>query len=245
MLVGLRAVEQQEHNPLGTIYDAKRFIGKKFSADDPEFQDDKKRYPFKIDLDDEGSVYFTVPLESGKVKKIRPEEVGAIIIDYLRKAAEKKYRTKFKQGVISVPADFDDAQRIECRRVISEPTAAALAYGLHKKKGVQYIIVVDLGGGTLDVSILWLQGVMFMTIAMAGNNRLGGQDFNDRVQHHLMEVLLFIRRNRGKALGDKGDIQQLRLAIEAAKIQLTTFPVTNIDSNLQSLGKFHYRVMIL
>ncbi|VDN21134.1 unnamed protein product [Gongylonema pulchrum] len=256
LLVGLRAVEQQEHNPLGTIYDAKRFIGKKFSADDPEFQDDKKRYPFKIDLDDEGSVYFTVPLESGKVKKIRPEEVGAIIIDYLRKAAEKKYRTKFKQGVISVPADFDDAQHclfikrdyfgifsgIECRRVISEPTAAALAYGLHKKKGVQYIIVVDLGGGTLDVSILWLQGVMFMTIAMAGNNRLGGQDFNDRVQHHLME---FIRKNRGKALGDKGDIQQLRLAIEAAKIQLTTFPVTNIDSNLQSLGKFHYRVVIL
>uniref|UniRef100_A0A1I8EYL8 Heat shock 70 kDa protein 13 n=1 Tax=Wuchereria bancrofti TaxID=6293 RepID=A0A1I8EYL8_WUCBA len=221
VIVGSKAVEQQEHNPLRTIYDAKRFIGRKLSEDDPQFQ-----------------------------VKIRPEEVGAIIINYLRKAAEKKYGTKIIWAVISVPAEFDEEQRnatslavekagMESRRVISEPTAAALAYGLHKKKDVQYIVVVDLGGGTLDVSILWLQGGIFMTVAMAGNNRLGGQDFNNRVQSHLMQ---HIKEKYGKALDDQEDIQQLRLAIEAAKIQLTTLPATNIDLNLRSLGKMIYRL---
>ena len=79
---------------------------------------------------------------------------------------------------------------MEVRRVISEPTAAALAYGLHKKKGVEHVVVVDLGGGTLDVSVLWLQGGVFVTQSMAGNNRLGGQDFNDRVQKHILKVLI-------------------------------------------------------
>ncbi|VDO31552.1 unnamed protein product [Brugia timori] len=246
VIVGSKAVEQQEHNPLRTIYDAKRFIGRKLSEDDPQFQ----RYPFKIELDMEGRVLFVIPLQNNVIKKIRPEEVGAIIINYLRKAAEKKYGTEIIWAVISVPAEFDEEQRnatslavekagMESRRVISEPTAAALAYGLHKKKDVQYIVVVDLGGGTLDVSILWLQGGMFMTVAMAGNNRLGGQDFNNRVQSDLMQ---YIEEKYGKALDDQEDIQQLRLAIEAAKIQLTTLPATNIDLNLRSIGKMIYRL---
>ncbi|VDO28735.1 unnamed protein product [Onchocerca flexuosa] len=250
ILVGSKAVEQQEHNPLRTIYDAKRFIGRKLSEDDPQFQIDRKRYPFKIELDAEGRALFVIPLESNIIKKISPEEVGAIIISYLRKAAEKKYKTQIIRAVISVPAEFNDEQRnatslavekagMKSQRVISEPTAAALAYGLHKKKDVEYIIVVDLGGGTLDVSILWFQGGIFMTIAMAGNNRLGGQDFNDRVLNHLMQ---HIERNYGKVLDNKEDIQQLRLAIETAKIQLTTLPVTSIDLNLQSLGEMHYRL---
>uniref|UniRef100_A0A0R3RH60 Heat shock 70 kDa protein 13 n=1 Tax=Elaeophora elaphi TaxID=1147741 RepID=A0A0R3RH60_9BILA len=250
VIVGSKAVEQQEHNPLRTIYDAKRFIGRKLSEDDPQFQVDRKRYPFKIELSADGLALFVIPLENNIVKKITPEEVGGIIINYLRKAAEKKYETKIIWAVISVPAEFDEEQRnatslavqkagMESRRVISEPTAAALAYGLHKKKDVEYIAVVDLGGGTLDVSILWLQGGIFVTVAMAGNNRLGGQDFNDRVQNHLLQ---YIEENYGKALNDKEDIQQLRLAVETAKIQLTTLPVTNIDLNLRSLGKIHYRL---
>uniref|UniRef100_A0A0N4TWL7 Heat shock protein 70 n=1 Tax=Brugia pahangi TaxID=6280 RepID=A0A0N4TWL7_BRUPA len=247
VIVGSKAVEQQEHNPQRTIYDAKRFIGRKLSEDDPQFQVDRKRYPFKIELDMEGRVLFVIPLQNNVIK---PEEVGAIIINYLRKAAEKKYGTEIIWAVISVPAEFDEEQRnatslavekagMESRRVISEPTAAALAYGLHKKKDVQYIVVVDLGGGTLDVSILWLQGGIFMTVAMAGNNRLGGQDFNNRVQSHLMQ---YIEEKYGKALDDQEDIQQLRLAIEAAKIQLTTLPATNIDLNLRSIGKMIYRL---
>lgn len=250
VLVGSRAVEQQEKNPLRTIYDAKRFIGKVLTEDDPDFKLDRKRYPFAIKLSNEGRAYFEVPLDGGVVKKITPEEVGSLIIAYLRKWAEKKYKTPIKQVVISVPAEFDELQRnstsdaaqlagMEVRRVVSEPTAAALAYGLHKKKGVEYIVVVDLGGGTMDVSVLWLQGGMFVTIAMAGNNRLGGQDFNDRVQKHLIKR---IEDDFGSPLVDKEDIQQLRLAIETAKIQLTTFPETNIDLKLQSVGTFHYRL---
>lgn len=250
ILVGSRAVEQQEKNPLRTIYDAKRFIGKTLSENDTNFQADRKRYPFTIKLTEKGNAYFEVPLDRGIIKKITPEEVGAIIIGYLRKAAEKKYKTTINQVVISVPAEFDQQQRnftakaaeiagMEVRRIISEPTAAALAYGLHKKKGVEYVLVVDLGGGTMDVSVLLLQGGMFITQAMAGNNRLGGQDFNDRVQKHLSQ---YIEKEFGSALVDKEDIQQLRLAIETAKIQLTTFPQTNIDLKLQSVGKFHYRL---
>ncbi|VDM40938.1 unnamed protein product [Toxocara canis] len=210
---------------------------------------DKKRYPFVIKLNETGAAYFEIPLDTG-IRKITPEEVGGIIIDYLRKAAEKKYRVPIKQAVISVPAEFDQTQRnatglavekagMEVRRVISEPTAAALAYGLHKKKGVDYILVVDLGGGTLDVSLLWLQGGIFVTLAMAGNNRLGGQDFNNRVQMHLIEK---ISQSFGSRLEDKEDIQQLRMAIETAKIQLTTFPSTDIDLNLRSMGRFRYRL---
>ncbi|KAM3719484.1 Heat shockprotein [Dirofilaria immitis] len=248
ILVGLKAVEQQERNPLRTIYDAKRFIGRKLLENDPQFQIDRRRYPFKIELDTEGRAFFVIPLENNVIKKIRPEEVGAIIINYLRKAAEKKYKTQIVRAVISVPAEFSDEQRnatslavekagMESQRVISEPTAAALAYGLHEKKKVEYIIVVDLGGGTLDVSILWLQGGIFVTIAMAGNNRLGGQDFNDRVVNHLLQ---HIEKNYGKVVDNKEDIQLLRLAVEIAKIELTTLPVANIHLNLRSLGEMHY-----
>lgn len=250
VLVGSQAVEQQEKNPLRTIYDAKRFIGKKLSEDDDIFQADKKRYPFTIKLDENGKAFFEVPLDKG-IRKITPEEVGSIIIAHLKAAAEKKYNTRIEQAVIAVPAEFTENERnatgvaaslagLEVRRVISEPTAAALAYGLDKKKGVEYILVVDLGGGTMDVSILYLQGGVFMTLAMAGNNRLGGQDFNDRVHKHLLKI---IEEEHGSPLTNKEDLQQLRLAIETAKIQLTTFPETNIDLNLQSLnGRFRYRL---
>ncbi|KAK0395861.1 hypothetical protein QR680_001468 [Steinernema hermaphroditum] len=247
VLIGHRAVEQQEKNPLRTIYDAKRFIGKTFSEDDPQFIADKERYPFTIKLFENGSAYFEIPL-SNSIKTVTPEQVGGIIIAYLKSAVEKEKKTPISQVVISVPAEFDEVQRnatakaashavMEVRRIISEPTAAALAYGLHKKKGVEYIVVVDLGGGTLDVSVLWLQGGVFVTQAMAGNNRLGGQDFNDRVQHHLTN---HIEEKYGKKVDDKEDLQQLRLAVEEAKIRLTTFPKAVISLNLKDLDSFNY-----
>uniref|UniRef100_A0A1I7W7D9 Heat shock protein 70 family n=1 Tax=Heterorhabditis bacteriophora TaxID=37862 RepID=A0A1I7W7D9_HETBA len=126
---------------------------------------------------------------------------------------------------------------MEVRRVISEPTAAALAYGLHKKKGVESVVVVDLGGGTLDVSVLWLQGGVFVTQAMAGNNRLGGQDFNDRVQKHVLQLLKY---KFGKDVQDKEDLQQIRLEIEKAKIRLTSYPKADIVLNLKGIGKWVY-----
>uniref|UniRef100_A0A914WZP2 Heat shock 70 kDa protein 13 n=1 Tax=Plectus sambesii TaxID=2011161 RepID=A0A914WZP2_9BILA len=249
-LIGISAVEQQEHNPTRTIYDAKRFIGRTFDKDSAEFQRDLKRYPFQIELNEQQKAYFVVPLDNGTDRIITPEEVGSIIIAYLRRAAEKSLNTPIDQAVISVPAEFDQIQRnatqdaaslagLEIRRIISEPTAAALAYGLHKKKGVENVIVVDLGGGTLDVSVLWLQGGMFVTRAMAGNNRLGGQDFNDRVLQHLLKT---IKQKHGTVVSDKEDVQQLRLAVEAAKIQLTSFPHSTLDLKLRSVGHFKYHL---
>uniref|UniRef100_A0AC34GSF6 Heat shock protein 70 n=1 Tax=Panagrolaimus sp. ES5 TaxID=591445 RepID=A0AC34GSF6_9BILA len=249
VLIGTRAVEQQEHNPKNTIYDAKRFIGKTFKSDDPQLIADLKRYPFAVKLDSEGKAYFEVVLDSG-IRKVTPEEIGSLIIKYLREIANEKYQTTIPQLVISVPAEFDENQRnytkkaaelagLEVRRIVSEPTAAALAYGLHKKKGVEYIIVFDLGGGTLDVSILWLQGGVFVTQAMAGNNRLGGQDFNERTQKHIIQI---IEKKFNKKIVDKEDIQQLRLAIEEAKLRLTDVPSTNIRLHLRTVGEFNYEL---
>ncbi|VDK57625.1 unnamed protein product [Anisakis simplex] len=226
ILIGHRAVEQQERNPLRTIYDAKRFVGRVFREGDRDFVHDKKRYPFAIKLNANGTVYFEIPLDKGVVRWV------------------------LMNAIISVPAEFNQAQRnatqlavqragMHVARIISEPTAAALAYGIHKKKGVEYIIVVDLGGGTLDVSVLWLQGGIFVTLAMAGNNRLGGQDFNDRIQKFLIKK---IEKMKGSKLDNKEDVQQLRLAIETAKIQLTTFPSADINLNLDSVGRFNYRL---
>ncbi|EYC23884.1 hypothetical protein Y032_0014g2198 [Ancylostoma ceylanicum] len=280
VIIGTRAVEQQEKNPQRTIYDAKRFIGRTFEKDNENFLDycilkynqfyaiddessyfpeyctqfftlqaDQKRYPFVVKLDDTGHAFFEIPLDSG-TKKLYPQEVGALIIEYLRIATEKHLKTPLKQVVVSVPAEFGETQRnvtgkaaelagMEVRRVISEPTAAALAYGLHKKKGVENVVVVDLGGGTLDVSVLWLQGGVFVTQAMAGNNRLGGQDFNDRVQKHILSAL---QKRFGSTVSDKEDLQQIRLEIEKAKIRLTTHPKATMNFELKEIGKWNYEL---
>ncbi|VDM53835.1 unnamed protein product [Angiostrongylus costaricensis] len=250
VLVGTRAVEQQEKNPQRTIYDAKRFIGRTFERDNENFLADQKRYPFLIKLDDGGHAFFEVPLDSG-MKKLYPQEVGSIIVNYLKNSAEKQLKTPLNQVVISVPAEFSESQRnvtgkaaelagMEVRRVISEPTAAALAYGLHEKKGVENVVVIDLGGGTLDVSVLWLQGGVFVTQAMAGNNRLGGQDFNDRVQKHVLSVL---RQRFGEVISDKEDLQQIRLEIENAKIRLTFHHKVLMKFRLKGIGDWQMELL--
>lgn len=119
-------------------------------------------------------------------------------------------------------------------RIINEPTAAALAYGLHTKPSLHNVLVVDLGGGTLDVSLLNVQGGMFLTQGMAGNNKLGGQDFNQRLHSYLKTV---IKERFGQTLKDKEDLQTLRLAVEEAKINLTATENTLLSIHLHSLGK--------
>ncbi|CAB3404616.1 unnamed protein product [Caenorhabditis bovis] len=247
VIIGTRAVEQQEHNPKRTIYDAKRFIGRTYEKDNKDFLADKKRYPFTIKLDEHGSAFFEIPLDS-ETKVLYPEDVGGLIIEYLKKCAEKAAGATLAEAVISVPAEFGEKQRnatikaaklagMNIRRVISEPTAASLAYGLHKKSGVENVVVVDFGGGTLDVSVLWLQGGVFVTQSKAGNNRLGGQDLNDRIQKFLIKK---IEVEFGKPIEDKEDIQQIRMEIERAKIELTSIPRSTISLNLKTVGKFQY-----
>ncbi|ESN97165.1 hypothetical protein HELRODRAFT_102143 [Helobdella robusta] len=240
VLVGYDAVNQADHNPSNTFYDAKRFIGKKFSLE--EFQREASRYPFHIHRDGvDGSVKFYTTHHPDL--HISPETIGSEILLTLKKSAEAHFKFPISKAVISVPAEFDEEQRnctknaalfagIEVIRVINEPTAAALAYGLHQKGGAQDVLVVDLGGGTLDVSLLDIQGGMFLTRAMAGNNHLGGQDFNERLKSHITaEVEKKFRRK----LEDPEDVQALRAAVENLKINLTLYNSARLQLDLVSL----------
>ncbi|XP_005098078.1 heat shock 70 kDa protein 13 [Aplysia californica] len=240
VLVGYKAVAQAEHNPFNTLYDAKRFIGKKFT--DEELKEAQKQYAFKLQADPLGMVTFLIEV-NGTQNAVAPEEVGYYIISELARAAERNLSARVKRVVMSVPAEFDDMQRnytiksgsladLDVLRLINEPTAAAMAYGLHKKTSPHNILVVDLGGGTLDVSLLNVQGGMFLTQAMAGNNHLGGQDFNQRLMNHLLGV---ISSRYGLSLKDKEDIQGLRLKVEEAKLNLTSQQEVLISLTLHSL----------
>ncbi|BFZ02471.1 hypothetical protein BsWGS_05510 [Bradybaena similaris] len=241
ILVGYKAVAQSEHNPYNTLYDAKRFIGKKFS--EKEVQEAQKQYPFKLKANSDGMVSFAVII-NGTERLVTPQEVGAYIILELRKAAERNLSAPVTKIVMSAPAEFDDLQRnftmkagslagVDVLRIINEPTAAAMAYGLHKKSSMRNVLVIDLGGGTLDVSLLIIQGGMFLTQAMAGNNYLGGQDFNQRLMKHLLKI---IESRFQKALTDKEDLQLLRLTVEETKLQLTYQQKAVVSLTFHSLG---------
>ena len=232
VLLGYDASEHLEINPKYTIYDAKRFIGKQFTA---EALDRLQRdYPFQLIRTESGHVEFVVADDGTTMK---PEEIGSLLLNHLKKLVEQ-YLTipKILFCVLSVPAEFDDEQRratqraaelaqLHVRRIISEPTAAALAYGLHKRDDVRYVLVIDIGGGTTDVSLLSVQGGMFSTQAMAGNNRLGGQDFN---QNLLNYILTLIHDEHQKV--DANFLQHLRIEVERCKIELSTVDQCVIDS---------------
>ena len=242
VLVGHKALAQAELNPTSTIYDAKRFIGKKFSKE--ELLNISSLYQFEISSDDEGNPEFVIE-RGGNRTLFSPEEIGAFVLRELKRTAERNVTRTIDKAVMSVPAEFNMAQRnatieaariagIKVMRLINEPTAAAMAYGLHKKEGIENVMVVDLGGGTLDVSLLNIQGGMFVTMAMAGNNRLGGQDFNARVMSYLMSV---IKDRFGRELTNAPDIQRLRQEVESAKINLTSQAEVAIRLPLTSLNQ--------
>ncbi|XP_077985090.1 heat shock 70 kDa protein 13-like [Glandiceps talaboti] len=241
VLVGYHALAQAEENPLSTVYDAKRFIGKLFKPE--EVAREAERYQFKI-KEQNGLIRFVVGPHDNQTE-VTPEYIGSRILLELRQTAEDKLESPVTKAVISVPAEFNELQRnytkqaaklagIEVLRVINEPTAAALAYGLDKKDSVSNVMVVDLGGGTLDVSLLNVQGGMFVTMAMAGNNRLGGQDFNQRMLSHLHKV---IEMRFNKPLNNAEDLQKLRLLVEDVKLNLTAENSTLMEISLSSLGK--------
>eukprot|EP00062_Callorhinchus_milii_P020041 gi/632975266/ref/XP_007904136.1/ PREDICTED: heat shock 70 kDa protein 13 isoform X1 [Callorhinchus milii] len=223
VLAGYAAQELADVNPLNTIYDAKRFIGKLYTPE--ELRNESNRYQFKV-LYNEGRAEFSVP--ANETWRITPEFVGSRLLLELKRMAEEQLGIPVSKAVISVPADFDERQRnytvraakmagLDVLRVINEPTAAAMAYGLHKAE-VFNVLVVDLGGGTLDVSLLIKQGGMFLTRAMAGNNQLGGQDFNQRLLQFLFER---VHERHGVLPSHQQDIHRLRQAVEEAKLNLT------------------------
>ncbi|XP_051934488.1 heat shock 70 kDa protein 13 [Hippocampus zosterae] len=239
VLTGHDAVDVADNNPHNTIYDAKRFIGKVFTPH--LLEQESSRYPFKV-MSNNGSAEFVIT--TNVTFTVTPEFIGSRLLLKMRKMAERQLGALVHKAVISVPAEFDERQReytikaanlagLEILRVINEPTAAAMAYGLHKVD-VFSVLVVDLGGGTLDVSLLNKQGGMFFTRAMAGNNKLGGQDFSQRLFQYATER---VRQEFGVAPTLKEDLHRLRQAVEAAKINLTLQASATIRSPLRLLTR--------
>ncbi|XP_037292797.1 major heat shock 70 kDa protein Ab-like [Manduca sexta] len=186
-LIGDAAKNQVALNPSNTIFDAKRLIGRKY--DDPKIQQDIKHWPFKV-VNDGGKPKIQVEYK-GKLKRFAPEEISSMVLTKMKDIAEAYLGSAVKDAVITVPAYFNDSQRqatkdagaiagLHVLRIINEPTAAALAYGLDKDlKGERNVLIFDLGGGTFDVSILTIdEGSLFEVKATAGDTHLGGEDFD-------------------------------------------------------------------
>ena len=227
-LIGDAAKNQASLNPSNTVYDAKRLIGRRFT--DATVQHDMKLWPFKV-VSTDGKPNIEVESQ-GEKKTFAPEEISAMVLVKMKETAEVFLGKEVKNAVVTVPAYFNDAQRqatkdagtisgLNVMRIINEPTAAAIAYGLDKKSGEKNILVFDLGGGTFDVSLLTIDNGVFEVIATAGDTHLGGEDFDNRVIQHLMKV--FQRKTGNNAITkDKRAIQKLRREVERAKRSLST-----------------------
>jgi molecular chaperone DnaK len=230
-LVGLPAKRQAVTNPTNTFFAIKRLIGRRY--DDPEVQKDLKLVPFNIVKGTNGDAW----VESHG-KQYSPQQISAFILQKMKETAEAKLGEKVTQAVITVPAYFNDAQRqatkdagkiagLEVLRIINEPTAAALAYGLDKKKDAKTIAVYDLGGGTFDVSILEIGDGVFEVKSTNGDTHLGGEDFDMVLVSYLADEF---KKEQGIDLrSDKLALQRLKEGAEKAKIELSSAPQTEIN----------------
>ncbi|MBL8158939.1 molecular chaperone DnaK [Candidatus Saccharibacteria bacterium] len=229
-LVGQVAQRQRVTNPRNTIYGVKRLIGRKFS--DAEVQKDLDIMPYEIVKSNDG-----VKVKMGE-KEYSPEEVSAMILSKIKADAEAFLGEAVTEAVITVPAYFDDSQRqatkdagkiagLEVKRIINEPTAAALAYGLDKKDKSETIVVFDLGGGTFDVSVLELGDGVFEVKSTNGDTHLGGEDFDNRIVNHFLEE--FKRENGIDLKDDKAAMQRLKDEAEKAKKELSSASETDIN----------------
>ncbi|MEZ5782514.1 MAG: molecular chaperone DnaK [Rhizobiaceae bacterium] len=230
-LVGQPAKRQAVTNPENTIFAVKRLIGRRF--DDPVTEKDKNLVPYKIVKGDNGDAWVEV---SGK--KQSPSQVSAAILQKMKETAEAYLGEKVEKAVITVPAYFNDAQRqatkdagkiagLEVLRIINEPTAAALAYGLDKREGSKTIAVYDLGGGTFDISVLEIGDGVFEVKSTNGDTFLGGEDFDMRLVEYLAEEF---KKEQGIDLRkDKLALQRLKEAAEKAKIELSSSSQTEVN----------------
>ena len=229
-LVGILARRQAITNPENTIFSVKRLIGRKFS--DPEVQKDKKTLPYEIRESRDGGV----EVKMGD-RFYKSPEISAMILQKLKQDAEEKLGEKIDEAIITCPAYFDDSQRkatkvageiagFKVRRIINEPTAAALAYGLTKKKDHQ-IVVYDFGGGTFDISILDVSKETVKVIGTGGNTHLGGDDFDQRVMNWIVDNF---KKDQGIDLSkDTLALQRIKEAAEKAKIELSSSLETEIN----------------
>jgi len=228
-LVGIPAKRQAVTNPTGTLFATKRLIGRSF--DDEQTQKEMKTVPYSVIKAESGDAW----VES-QGKKYSPSQVGAFVLGKMRETAESHLGGRVQQAVVTVPAYFNDSQRqatkdagriagLDVLRIINEPTAAALAYGVDKKEGV--VAVYDLGGGTFDVSILEISGGVFEVKSTNGDTFLGGEDFDNAITDSIMDDY---KIETGIDLrGDKMALQRVREAAEKAKIELSSAATTDIN----------------
>jgi heat shock 70kDa protein 1/2/6/8 len=228
-LIGNAAKNQISINPENTVFDAKRLIGRNFN--DPDLQSDLKHFPFKVVKNLQGKPEIDVQYRNEQ-KRFKPEEISSMVLSKMKSIAENYLGEEVKKAVITVPAYFNDSQRqstkdagviagLDVQRIINEPTAAAIAYGLDKKgEGEQNILIFDCGGGTFDVSLLNIDDGIFEVKSTSGDTHLGGEDFDTRMVEHFVQE--FKRKNR-KDIGDnKRAVRRLRSACERSKRTLSS-----------------------
>ncbi|KAG0433978.1 Heat shock 70 kDa protein 1, partial [Dictyocoela muelleri] len=234
-LIGDAAKNQAALNPSNTVFDAKRLIGRKIN--DSTVASDMKHWPFQLGSVD-GKLKIRVEYK-GERKFFSPEEISSMVLTKMKDISEAYLGGTVQNAVITVPAYFNDSQRqatkdadaiagLNVQRIINEPTAAAIAYGLDKKSGGERnILIFDLGGGTFDVSILSIDNGIFKVKATAGDTHLGGEDFDNRLVHHF--GLELRRKHRKNITANKHALRRLRTACERAKRTLSSFAQASIE----------------
>jgi len=238
-LVGDAAKNQTAMNPMNTVFDAKRLIGRKFQ--DSAVQEDIKHWPFKVKAGADQKPMIEVQYK-GETKDFQPEQISSMILVKMKETAEAFLGKDVKNAVVTVPAYFNDSQRqatkdagviagLNVLRIINEPTAAAIAYGLDKKTtsgaAERNVMIFDLGGGTFDVSLLTIEEGIFEVKATAGDTHLGGEDFDNRLVNHF--VAEFKRKNKKDITGNARALRRLRTACERAKRTLSSTAQTTIE----------------
>ena len=243
-LLGNAAKSQCTQNPTNTVFDAKRLIGRVFN--DPLVQSDIKHFPYNVIPNKEGKPAIKVNYK-GEEKVFQPEEISSMVLVKMKEIAESYLGTTIRDAVITVPAYFNDAQRqatkdagtiagLNVLRIINEPTAAAIAYGLDKKgQGEKNILIYDLGGGTFDVTIMSIEDGIFEVKSTAGDTHLGGEDFDRRLMEHFM--LDFKKKHKKDISENKKSVRRLQTACEQAKKTLSssTTATLEIDSLFEGI----------
>jgi len=234
-LIGDAAKSQAAMNAENTVFDAKRLIGRKFT--DATVQGDMKHWPFKVISGVGGSPIIEVDYK-GERKQFKAEEISSMVLIKMKEIAEAYLGKEVKNAVITVPAYFNDSQRqatkdagsiagLNVLRIINEPTAAAIAYGLDKKGDEKNVLIFDLGGGTFDVSLLTIEEGIFEVKATAGDTHLGGEDFDNRLVDYFVQE--FKRKNRKDMAGNQRALRRLRTACERAKRTLSSSTQAHIE----------------
>jgi len=233
-LIGDAAKNQLTTNPENTVFDAKRLIGREFK--DSAVQHDLKYFPFKV-VEKSSKPHVKVSTSQGE-KTFAAEEISAMVLGKMKETAEAYLGKKVTHAVVTVPAYFNDAQRqatkdagviagMHVMRIINEPTAAAIAYGMDKKEGEKNVLVFDLGGGTFDVSLLTIDNGVFEVVSTNGDTHLGGEDFDQRVMEHFIKLY---KKKKGKDLRkDNRAVQKLRREVEKAKRALSSAHQVRIE----------------